>query len=189
MDSVGTGGCQLVDFEPGVRTLTKRNPNYWKEGQAHFDEVEMLAIGDVNARTTALQTGEIDVINRCELKTVHLLQQLPSIQVLQTTGTRHYSLPMLMDVAPFDNNDVRLALKYAIDRQALLQTILRGYGTLGNDHPIGHSQRYFAIDLPQQEYDPDKAKFHLKRAGLSHLTVSLSASDETWRGSGYGGTV
>ena len=179
---VGTGGYQLVEFEPGVRSLTTRNPNYWKAGRAHFDTVEMLAIADVNARTTALQTGEIDVINRCELKTLHLLQRLPGIQVLHTIGTKHYSLPMHMDVAPFDNNDVRLALKYAIDREALLQTILRGYGSIGNDHPISRGQRYFAPQLAQCEYDPDKAQFHLRRAGLRSLPVQLSTSDAAFPG-------
>ena len=179
---VGTGGYILQDFEPGVRAYTKRNPNYWKEGRAHFDEVETTGIADVNARTNALQTGEIDAMNRCELKTVHLLQRVKGIQILQTNGTKHYSIPMLTDVAPFDNNDIRLALKYAIDRKALLNTILRGYGTLGNDHPIGRSQRFFAADLPQREYDPDKAKFHLKQAGLDQLSVKLSASEAAFVG-------
>jgi peptide/nickel transport system substrate-binding protein len=179
---VGTGGYTLVEFEPGVRALTKRNPNYWKEGRAHFDEVEMTGIADVTARTNALQTGEIDVMNRCELKTVHLLKRATGIQILQTNGTKHYTMAMLTDVAPFDNNDVRLALKYAVDREALLKTILRGYGAVGNDHPIGRSQRFYAADLPQREYDPDKAKFHLKKAGLSKLSVKLSASDAAFAG-------
>lgn len=133
---VGAGGYQLVEFEPGVRSLTRRNPNYWKTGRARFEAVEMLAIADVNARTAALQTGRVNVINRCELKTLHLLKRLPGIQVVQTRGTKHYSLAMHTDVAPFDRVDVRLALKCAIDRDALLRTILRGYGSLGNDHPI-----------------------------------------------------
>ena len=181
-DGVGTGGYQLVEFEPGVRSLTVRNPNYWKPGRAHFESVEMLAIADVNARTTALQTGEIDVINRCELKTVHLLKRLPGIQVVQTIGTKHYSLPMHMDVAPFDNNEVRLALKYAIDREALLHTILRGYGSLGNDQPIGRSQPSFASELAQRAYDPDKARYYVRRAGLSSLTLQLSTSDAAFPG-------
>ncbi len=179
---IGTGGYILQDFEPGVRARTKRNPNYWKAGRAHFDDIEIIAIADVNARTNALKTGEIDVMNRSELKTVHLLKRTPGLQVLQTNGTKHYTLPMHMDVKPFDNNDVRLALKHAIDRAALLKTVLRGYGTVGNDHPIGRSQRYFARDLPQREYDPDKAKFHLKKAGLDRLKIQLSAADAAFEG-------
>ncbi len=179
---IGTGGYILSDFEPGVRALTKRNPNYWKAGRAHFDEIEVTVIPDVNARTNALKTGEIDLMNRSELKTVHLLKRARGIQVLQATGTKHYTMPMHVDVPPFDNNDVRLALKYAVDRQALLKTILRGYGSLGNDHPIGRSQRYFAKELPQREYDLDKAKFHLKKAGLNQLTIKLSTSNAAFEG-------
>lgn len=179
---VGTGGYQLVEFEPGVRALTRRNPNYWRADRAHFEAVEMLAIADVNARTAALQTGRVDAINRCELKTLHLLSRLPGIQILQTHGTKHYSLPMHTDVAPFDNPEVRLALKYAIDRDALLRTVLRGYGSLGNDHPISRGQPYFAARLAQRRYDPDRARFHLRRAGLDSLGLRLSTSDAAFPG-------
>ena len=47
----------LSEWEPGVRSATKRNPNYFKEGKPYFDEVETLHIADVTARTSALQTG------------------------------------------------------------------------------------------------------------------------------------
>ncbi len=50
-DGIGTGGYILQRFEPGVSALTKRNPNYWKEGRAHFDEVEILSIADIVARS------------------------------------------------------------------------------------------------------------------------------------------
>ena len=73
---IGTGGYSLVSFEPGVRTVVKRNPNYWKEGAAHFDEVESLFIPDVTARTAALQTGEIDIMANADLKTIHPLAAL-----------------------------------------------------------------------------------------------------------------
>jgi len=74
---------------------------------------------------------------------------------------------MFTDVAPFTDNNVRLALKYAIDRKALVQTILRGHGRPANDSPITPANHYFAADIPVREYDPEKAKFHLKQAGLS----------------------
>ena len=89
-----------------------------------------------------------------------------------------------MDVrnGPFDNNDVRMALKYGIDREAFVKTVLRGYGSLGNDHPISSSQNYHAADLPQREYDLDKAKWHLKQAGMSSLDLEISASDAAFTG-------
>ena len=181
---VGTGGYMLESFEPGVSASFKRNPNYWKEGRAHFDAVEVITIADVAARTNALRAGEIDVMDRVDLRTAHLLasRRKKDIRVEETSGTAHYSVPMRTDMAPFDNNDVRLALKYAVDREALLQTILRGHGVLGNDHPIGRSNRYYAHELPQRVYDPDKAKFHLKKAGVSNLTVELSAADAAFGG-------
>ena len=183
-EGVATGPYVLESFDAGVRSLAKRNPNYWKAGRAHFDEVETLGINDPNSRTNALKTGEIDLMNRCERKTVHLLRKTPGIQVVQTDGTQHYSIPMHTQLSPFDNNDVRLALKYAIDRQALLDTILRGSGYLGNDFPIGKANRFRATEaeIPQREYDPDKARFHLKKAGYDKIDVTLQAADAAFVG-------
>ena len=179
---VGTGGYMVESYEPGVRTLLKRNPNFYKEGRGHFDAAEVLSIKDPAARTNALTTGETDVMDRVELKTAHLLERNKDIRLEETSGTAHYTIPMRTDTPPFDNNDVRLALKYAVDREALLQSVLRGHGVVGNDHPISPSQRYHAGDLPQRAYDIDKAKFHLKKAGLSSLTVDLSAADAAFGG-------
>ena len=179
---VGTGGYVLQKYDAGVRTSLKRNPNYWKEGKANFDEIEALSIKDTAARTNALTTGEIDLGDRVDIKTVHLLKRRKGIRVEETSGTAHYTIPMRTDTPPFDNNDVRLALKYAIDREALLKSVLRGHGVVGNDHPIGRSNRFHADDLPQRTYDIDKAKFHLKKAGVSNLTVDLSAADAAFSG-------
>ena len=173
---VGTGGYILESFEPGVRAFVKRNPNYWKEGRAHFDEVETISISDVNTRTNALKTNQIDWMPRVEVKTAHLLKKIKGIRVIQASGTFHYDMPMHMDVPPYNNNDVRLALKYAIDRKQMLDKALFGYGYVGNDHPIGRIQRFYASELPQITYDPDKAKYHLKKAGMQGHAFKLHTS-------------
>ena len=179
----GCGGFKLTDYEPGVRAGFTRFENYWKQpARAHFDEVEIISIVDVAARTNALKTGEIDAMDRVDLKTVHLLGKSPGIKVEETTGTGHYSIPMRTDTPPFDNNDVRLALKYALDREALLKIVLRGHGAVGNDHPISPANHYYASELPQRTYDPDRAKHHLKQAGLTSLSVDLSAADAAFAG-------
>ncbi|UCC53631.1 MAG: hypothetical protein JSV68_06580 [Anaerolineaceae bacterium] len=53
---------------------------------------------------------------------------------------------------------------------------------MGNDHPIGRNQRFFASELPQRKYDPDKARYHLKKAGLEDLTFKLHTSDAAFAG-------
>jgi len=180
---IGTGPYVLESFEPGVRGIAKRNPNYFKEDRAHFDSVEFLSLKDVTARTNALQTGEVHMMNRCDLKTVHLLERSAEINVHQVTGLQHYTMPMNTTQALFNDNNVRLALKFAIDREQLLQTVLRGYGEVGNDHPIAPANQFYAQDLEQRAYDPEKAKFHLKEAGLDSLSVQLSAADAAFPGS------
>ena len=181
---VGTGPYAMQSYEPGVRMTAKRNPNYHMEGRAHFDEVEMIVIADVAARTNALSTGEIHMMDRCDIKTLHLLERNKSVKVEETSGNGHYSIPMRTNLEPFTDNNIRLALKYALDREAMLQTILRGHGYIGNDHPIGKANRYHATeaDFPQKSYDPDKSKFYLKQAGLSELSVDLSAADAAFGG-------
>lgn len=181
---IGSGAYMLDSFEPGVRTLTKRHPNYWKSDRAFFDEVETLFVADSGARTSALQTDEIDVITNLDLKTIHLMARDASLNVFQTTGNKHATLPMLCDVAPFDNNHVRMALKLSFKREEWLKTILKGYGEVGNDFPIGPANQYRATEeeIPQRVYDPEKAKWHLKQAGMENLTVEFSAASSAFEG-------
>jgi peptide/nickel transport system substrate-binding protein len=179
---IGSGSYKLEGFEPGVRTVVTRNPNYYRDDVGHFDGAELLSIVDVTARTNALTTGEIDAMDRVDIKTAHLLGRKPGIEIVETSGTAHYTFAMRCDTPPFDNVDVRLALKLALDREALLQSVLRGHGVVGNDHPIGQSNRYHADELPQRTYDPEKAKFHLKKAGMENLSVDLSAAEAAFAG-------
>ena len=181
---VGTGGYSLDSFEPGVRTVVKKNPNYWKEGRAWFDEVESLFVADANARNTGLQTGELDSITNLDLNTVSLMRMVPTVNVFETFGNKHATLPMNCQAAPFNNNDVRLALKYSLNRQEWVDKLLQGLGEVGNDHPIGPANVYRATneELPQRQFDPEKAKFHLKKAGMENLKVDLNIADTAFEG-------
>jgi peptide/nickel transport system substrate-binding protein len=165
-----------------VNALSTRNPNFWKNSRAHFDEVQMLSIVDTNARANALKSGQIDVMDRPDLKTVHLFKRQKNIQIISRTSGSHSTVPMLFNVQPYDNNDVRLGLKYALDRKEQVKKILRGYGSVGNDHPIGPNIKFHAAELPQRTYDPDKAKHHMKKAGMLDHTFKLHSADGAFAG-------
>jgi peptide/nickel transport system substrate-binding protein len=179
---IGTGGYVLKDFNPGVRASFERNPNYWQADRAHFASGELLTIADATARQTALTTGTVDAIDRVDLKTASLLQRVPGIVLEEVAGKTHYTFPMHTNVAPFDDVNVRMALKLAFDREEMLKKILYGYGSIGNDQPISAAYPFFNAELEQRVYDPEQAKFYLKKAGLSKLEVELSAADAAFPG-------
>ena len=126
---------------------------------------------------TALTTGKVDAIDYVDYKVADRVNKIDNIDVVETNGGLNRTLPMHTDTAPFNDNNVRLAIKYSVDREALVKTILQGHGEVGNDHPIGSNSRFFNKELEQRTYDPDKAKFYLKKAGLSDLQLNLSAAD------------
>jgi peptide/nickel transport system substrate-binding protein len=84
---------------------------------------------------------------------------------------------MHVDVAPFDNPDVRMALKLAMNREEMVEKISFGAATIGNDFHHSPAMPYFPDDIPQRQYDPEQAKALLKKAGAEGLTVNLSSAE------------
>lgn len=175
-DGSRAGPYKLASFEPGVKAVYERADNYWNPEIGHLDSAEVFVISDTNARQNALLTGEIDVVESPDVRTLSMLGGNPNIVVEEAPGFRFYGFTMFVDTPPFDNNDLRLALKYGIDREAMLDVALQGHGVVGNDNPITPSYRYYNAELEQRTYDPDRAKFHLKKAGYDSIDLDLSTS-------------
>ncbi|MBP5856437.1 ABC transporter substrate-binding protein [Marivibrio halodurans] len=174
----GCGPYRVTAFDAGVRAEFERHPDYFARGpRAHFDSVSLLCLSDTAARQNALMTGEVDAIDRVDLATFDLLAKATGITVEEVPNKTHYTFPMRTDTAPFTDLNVRLALKHAVDREALLKTILRGHGVIGNDTPINSTYRYYSDEVPQRTYDPDRARHYLKKAGHEGLALDLHASD------------
>ncbi|CAN5229950.1 ABC transporter substrate-binding protein [soil metagenome] len=178
---IGTGAFILEKFEPGVRAITKRNPNYWNSDRGFVDSVETIAINDPTARMSALTSGAVHLVNQVDAKTFDLMASEEGIQTYSISGAQHYTFAMRCDQEPFKNADLRLAVKYAIDREELVKKILSGHGKVGNDNPIPSFDPFFAADIPQHAFDPDKAKFHLQKSGFSG-TLPLSVSEVAFVG-------
>ncbi|PWG17021.1 ABC transporter substrate-binding protein [Salibaculum griseiflavum] len=182
-NGIGTGLYQVQSFDPGVRMVATRYPDHYKGDDAgFFDEIEYIAINDNTARMNALMTGQVDAVNRIDFKTESLLRANPQLSIQEVTGNQHYIFPMLTNVAPFTDVNVRRALKYGINRQELVDKILLGHGKVGNDSPIGPANQYYNADMEQLEYDPDQAKYWLQQAGMDSLNIDLSASSAAFEG-------
>jgi len=179
---IGTGAYVLEKFQPGVRVLTRRNANYWDTSRGFVDSVETVAYNDSAARVAALLSGSVHLINRVEPRLTKRLESVSAIRLYRARNTNNILFPMLADQAPFNNNDIRTALKYAIDREQLRTSLLGGYGSVANDNPLFPSNPFYTADVPKHAYDPDKAAFYWKKAGLSQPIVLSAADGATFNG-------
>jgi len=174
---VGTGAFTVEEFQPGLRTVLVRNPNYWKSGQPYIDRFEMFPIPDNAARANALLSGDVDLVLELRGNGIEEVEKSDVADVFVTESTRYTAIQAMMDRMPSSNVDLTLSMAYLIDRQRMLDTVMRGYGTIANDHPIGPSSPYYNADLEQRSYDLDKAKFHFQKSGIGNAAFEMSVSD------------
>lgn len=178
---IGTGPYKVEVNEPGVRHMSVKYDGYWRDDVGHVDSVEVIVMNDATARMSALQSGQVHIINRVEPKVVALLKRAPGVVVESVPSKGHYVFIMHCNTAPFDNWDLRMALKLAIDREQMVNQILQGHASLGNDFPINKSYALFPDGIEQRAYDPEKAAFHYKKSGHSG-PVLLRTSDVAFPG-------
>jgi peptide/nickel transport system substrate-binding protein len=116
------------------------------------------------AAVSAILGGEVDLVLNVDPSVIPALADNPAVQLLQTGASNSMTVSMWVDTAPFDSLPVRQALKAAVDRQALVDTVLLGYGQVAADNPVPlGSPASFTAEAPAQ--DIDRAKALLAEAG------------------------
>ncbi|MBF6989930.1 ABC transporter substrate-binding protein, partial [Cupriavidus sp. IK-TO18] len=148
-------------------TLVVRNDAYWKPGKPYLDEIEFVGIGDESARVNALLSGGMDLVAMINPRAVARIKGTPGYAVLTTQSGQYSDLIMRKDVGPGTNPDFILGMKYLLDRQQMKQAIALGNAVVANDQPIDPTNRFYFKDLPQRPFDPEKAKFHLRKSGVT----------------------
>lgn len=187
----GTGAFTLEEFQPGVRAVFKRKPgNYWKPNRGNFERVELRYITDSAARTQALVTGQVDIINRADPKTAKLLSANKNLKLARTSGMgNRFCFVAHTDKDPYTNRDLMMALKHGVDRKKIVDNVFSGYASIGNDHCIGPNMKFYDTKQKMNSYDPEKAKFHYKKAGLNAPALELQVSEGAFSGATDSGQI
>ena len=170
---VGTGPFRLSEFRPGIRSLHVRNDAYWREG-AHLDELELFAITDSTARVNALLAGDVDMVSNLDFRAIDVIGANPNATVWSVPSGSYPCIVCRTDVGPGTDRDFVLALKYLQQRERIVNNILRGQGTIGNDQPINAAYPEHCTGLAQRSYDPDRARFHLERSGVQQAEIQVA---------------
>lgn len=183
VQSNGTGSFKAEAFTPGdLTTVFVKNENYWQAGLPKIDVLELHSISEPESRLAALKGGQVDIIQNAPSTALDDLESDPAFNLAENLiGTSTVAVCQI-DVPPFDDNNVRLAIKYATDRQGMLDLVRQGRGTLMNDTPIPSLIEY-GLPGPPREYNVEKAKELLSMAGYPNgidLTFKTSTIDDTF---------
>lgn len=173
----GTGAFVLDTFEPGVRSIVKKNKNYWKSGMPYLDSFEFFAISDDNARVNALLSGDINLAASINPRAMKLVGSQSGFELSKTTSGNYTDLNIRLDMAPGNKADFVTGMKYLVNREQIVKSALRGLGEIGNDQPVSPANFYHNADLKPKAFDPDKAKFHFQKAGVLGQSIPVIASD------------
>ena len=162
---VGTGGYILKSFTPGQQSVHERFANYWRAPAPWFDSVTIVDFPSTTAQVNALLSGQTDAITDVPFAQ-HAEIKAHGLGLLVSHTGGWLPLCMAIDLRPFRDNRVRQAMRLLVDRPAMVEQVLAGYGTVANDlfSPFDPS---FDHALPQRERDVDQARSLLKAAGLS----------------------
>jgi peptide/nickel transport system substrate-binding protein len=156
-----------------------RNPNYWQKGMPKAPCIELFVIQEATSRLAALRTGQIDVAQQVDFSSIPVLQKDSNVKLVATGASTSMTLPMWVDTKPFDDNKVRMAIKKALDRDAIVKTVLLGYGVVGDDNPVPPTSA-FAWRKTVPGPDIAGAKALLAQAGYTDsnpLKVDLYSSE------------
>ncbi|HEY1386654.1 MAG TPA: ABC transporter substrate-binding protein [Dongiaceae bacterium] len=161
----GTGPFVQEEFTPNapVRILRK-NPNYWDKSKPKAECLKITVAQEAVAAVSAMKSGEVDLMLNVDPSVIPALKDDPNITLLQTAASNSMTISFWVDTKPFDNVKVREALKAVVDRQAMVDTVLLGFGEPGADNPVpvGNPASYVK-EAPKQDYE--LAKKLLAEAG------------------------
>jgi|WetSurMetagenome_2_1015567.scaffolds.fasta_scaffold93961_2 peptide/nickel transport system substrate-binding protein len=165
---VGTGPFKFASWERDSSIKYQKNPDYWQKGQPYLDKIEFTIIADPMVRVAALDRREIDIIESPENKDLAMFRSSGKYYVgaLNTAPSGFYTcIPDSLHAdSPFSNIKVRQAAYAAIDRQAIVNTILSGNGQPATQYADPTSWGYNPA-VKGFAYDVNKAKQLLTEGG------------------------
>ena len=162
---MGSGPYDLVEFKSGDRIVMKAKSNWWG-GNVPFDQVVFRVMPEDSSRIAALLAGEADLITVFPPSELKRINDSGRASAGAVASTRFMFVKFNNLRAPFKNNPkLRLALNYAVDRQAILDSLWNGQGALANCQVLSPDYFGYNSDLKPIPYDAKKAKQLLGEAG------------------------
>ncbi|WP_230492749.1 ABC transporter substrate-binding protein [Martelella alba] len=176
--AIGAGPFTLVSYDPTRKVAVKRNPHYYDPARPYLDGVEVMVYPDGIAESSALISGDVDLMMSAQSSEFARLSASSGVRPLRVASGQFLNVNMGCDQKPFSDPRVRQALALCVDRPATVDFVADGLGSAGNDTPINAAYPFYA-QLTKKAVDYSKAKALLAAAGYPDgLDLKLIASDK-----------
>lgn len=183
LNPVGSGAFKLDSWAPGEAITLARNETYaWgpavlkNSGAPYLDQLVFKIVPDASTQLAAFQSGEIDVLFINQPSQIEILREDSDAQLVETTLNSLVYLGFNVQKAPFDNQQVRLAIAHAVDKDELVELALGGVGSRAFS-PLAPTLPGYDPSLQELEpdYDLEAAEALLIQAGFERQ------NDGTWQ--------
>ncbi len=169
---VGTGPFEFVEWESNRKLVVERNGEYW-DGAPQLQTVVFRPVTNDNARTIAMLSGDLDVMVEVPPDSVALFRRDDGFRIYQQAGPHVWFLILNLREGPFRDRRVRQAVNYAIDKEALVGSLLQGTATVA-DSPIAPVFTWaYNESLEPYPHDPEKARRLIREAGYEGAEITF----------------
>ncbi|WP_137288195.1 ABC transporter substrate-binding protein [Natronorubrum halophilum] len=171
-DFNGTGPYEVVDFTSGEEIVLERFDDYWGE-EPPFETVTFNANKESNGRVNALRTDETDLTINILPENVSTVNDADDIEIRRVTSFRNIFCPMKNTVEPFDSQEFRQAMNYAVDNERIVNSALSGYGE-ARGQPVAPGINGFNDEIEPYEQDVGMAESLVEDSGYGGVEIELT---------------
>ena len=168
----GTGAFKLTKYDPATGATFDANTDWWG-GKPFLDKLEFIYSDDLATQVSGLQGGAADAIVQFSVVGGDAVLNDSNLTVGLIHGSAHRQIWMNTREGDFTDVKVRQAVALGLDRQALIDNVLKGKGDIGNDHPISPIYPFFDATQPQRARDVEGAKKLLADAGKTGMKATM----------------
>lgn len=161
---IGTGAFRFEAYQSGAFVRLVRNPDYW-DGEPKIREVTFQVVPDPDAQIAQMLAGNLDLISIENPTLLSRLQSRPGLAFDSQSENVYYFVILHQTDPRFQDVRVRQGLLHAIDRQAIIDSVLEGYGSVATGPIAPIQQEFYTDEVDQYPYDPERARELLAEAG------------------------
>jgi peptide/nickel transport system substrate-binding protein len=161
---VGTGPFKIGKYLSGQQVELVANSEYF-EGAPHLDSIKYKILPDANTHIAQALSNELTIFTLDDKAALKRMEQSQNLSIHPQDVTRYFWIALNQENPLFTDVKVRQAFLHAIDRQAIIDTVLQGYAKIADAAITPNMETYYTADVARYDYNPAKAKELLASLG------------------------